>query len=217
MNVQVEYGQTITDVVLNATGLIDNWGQVLDANNFDTWTPDFEVGQTVEIPDGIANDLEAVRALSVYPLSNSSSETLYGIIGQIFKKLLGLTPVQAPKILPQVQDTNTYYTVKYGETIGDVLMNATGSIDNWQLVLDANGLDWAGLLVAGQVIAIPNTVKEDLNSFRALQEYPVNNNSEKSVYDQISAIFGLLGQDWILATGYWNDLGHWHDTSYWID
>ena len=45
--------------------------------------------------------------------------------------------------------------------------------------------------------------------------------ASKNIVDKlkikISAIFGLLGQDWILATGYWNDLGHWHDTSYWID
>lgn len=215
----VQVGDTIGDAILNSNGIIANWGQILDANNFDSWTPVLIGGEIIQIPDSLPNDLEAVRALQNYPASNSSSDSIYGLIGQIFQKLLTATPQPAPVIAASVQDTNSYYEVLFGNTIGDVVLNSTGKIDNWQAILDANNLDWNPQLTAGQLIAIPSTVDMDLNAFRALQEFPVNNNGENDIYNQINTIFDILsGADrWILATSYWNDYGIWIDTSFWMD
>eukprot|EP01037_Dinobryon_pediforme_P011474 gene11474-11570_t len=72
----------------------------------------------------------------------------------------------------------TPYVVQYGETIGDVIFNATGNIGNWSLILEANGFDtWTPVLNAGDVIIIPDTVVNDLNTLRQLADYPANNAS----------------------------------------
>lgn len=220
MSYAVKFGDTIGDAILNSTGVIGNWSAVLDENDFDSWTPDLIAGSQVEIPATAQTDLEAVRALKNYPASNSSSQVTYGLIEQIFTKLLSVSPVQAPSIQQQVIDLNSYYKARYGETIGDVILNSTGNIDNWEDVLDENNFnEWTPQLTAGQLIAIPPTVQKDLNVFRALTTYPANNNSESDVYGQIDAIFDILngGDRWILATGFWNDNGIWIDTDFWID
>lgn len=217
MSYQVKQGDTITDAVLNSTGLIGNWSAVLDENNYDSWTPDLISGEVVNIPQDAPIDFQAVQDLLSYPACNSSSETLYGLIEQILLKLLVVPDTKATVIPPQVQDTNVYYKVRYGETIGDVIMNASGNIQNWSLVLDSNSFDWIPQLTAGQVVAIPNSVIQDLNTFRALTVYPANNNSENDIYNQIDAIFVLLNDLWILANGFWNDQGLWFDTAFWID
>jgi len=110
------------------------------------------------------------------------------------------------------------YVVRYGETISDVCMNATGNIANWSAILDANGYDdWTPALTAGDVLTIPDGVVTDLNTLRQLAEYPANNASIPGVYDKIIVIFDILNNNWILSTGAWNDAAIWIDTSAWID
>jgi hypothetical protein len=219
MAYQVNFGDTIGDVVLNTTGVIGNWELFLQENEFGSWTPDLKAGDFVQIPLGVTNDLETIRALGQYRICNSSSQYIYGLIEEIFAKLLNLSPVDPPVILPNVVDTNTYYKVRYGETITDVILNATGNIINWEDILFQNEFDWVPKLIAGQLVAIPQSVESDLNAYRALTKYPVNNNSENNVYEQIDAIFELLNgsNNWILADSFWNDFGQWYDTSFWID
>lgn len=70
------------------------------------------------------------------------------------------------------------YIVKEGETITDVLLNATGTINNWFLILEANSfLEWTPKLIAGQSVIIPDTVEVQTNVLRALQLYPACNNT----------------------------------------
>jgi phage tail protein X len=110
------------------------------------------------------------------------------------------------------------YIVKAGETIGDVVMNATGSFSNWDVILTANGFaEWAPALYAGQPVFIPDTVAVDQNTKRQLASYPAANISVNDVYDKIDAIIQLLADNWILETGYWNDDALWIDTKTWID
>lgn len=110
------------------------------------------------------------------------------------------------------------YTVKAGETIGDVVMNATGLFNNWNVVLSANGFnDWTPQLQAGQSILIPDNVVIDQNTQRQLASYPAANISVNDVYDQIENIVDQLNDNWILETGSWNDNAIWIDTKQWQD
>jgi hypothetical protein len=219
MAYKVQFGDTIGDAVLNSTGVITNWELFLQENGFDSWTPDLIPGDSVIIPESSQTDLQAISALSLYRACNSSSKIIYGLIEEIFDKLLSTPPQPVPQIPVNIPDTNKYYRVRYGETITDIVLNATGNISNWEDILFENEFDWIPDLVAGSLIAIPQSVDNDLNALRALTRYPANNKSENDIYDQIDTIFELMNGsgDWILRTGFWDDSGHWYDTSFWID
>jgi phage tail protein X len=110
------------------------------------------------------------------------------------------------------------YIVKAGETIGDIVLNATGSFNNWDVILTANGfVDWTPALVAGQSVLIPDTVANDQNTQRQLARYPAANLSVNDVYDQIDTIISQLTDTWILTTRIWNDSALWKDQKSWID
>lgn len=117
------------------------------------------------------------------------------------------------------------YTVKQGDTILDVVENATGArigpngIDNWDVIVTTNGFDsWTPDLVAGQLVAIPDDlVDPDPNILRQLKTYPVCNNLDEDVLDQLVTIISILDNNWILTTGFWNDRAVWIDTKTWID
>lgn len=111
------------------------------------------------------------------------------------------------------------YTVKVGESIGDVVENATGSLANWNAVLSANAFeDWTPDLVPGQQVVIPDsTVVQDLNTKRQLAVYPACNASYNDVFEQIITLFNLFNNNWILQTGFWNDNSVWVDGKNWID
>ena len=68
----------------------------------------------------------------------------------------------------------TNYTVREGETILDVAVNATGSPVNLEAILDANNFDtWTPALTPGQVIIIPDNVEIQPNNLQDLKSYPV--------------------------------------------
>lgn len=72
MNYTVKNGESITDVVLNSTGTLDNWEEILDINGFDTWTPFLLVGQIITIPNDAAIQTNTLNQLKVYPACNNS-------------------------------------------------------------------------------------------------------------------------------------------------
>lgn len=72
-NYVVRSGETIVDVILNATGnLMDNWSDVLDANSFTSWTPTLYVGQVIIIPDNAIIQPNILNILKSYPSCNNS-------------------------------------------------------------------------------------------------------------------------------------------------
>jgi phage tail protein X len=78
-----------------------------------------------------------------------------------------------------------YYTVKIGESFSDICLNSTGSLLNWDAILQANGInDWTPSLSVGQQIYIPDGVNTTLqlqsNVQRILSKYPACNNSKTS-------------------------------------
>lgn len=110
------------------------------------------------------------------------------------------------------------YTVKVGETIGDVVLNASGSIANWDAILTANGFtDWTPALIPGQVLIIPDGLTIDLNSQRQLANYPAANSITNSILANIANVFNTIFNNWILQTTYWNDVAVWIDIKTWND
>lgn len=110
------------------------------------------------------------------------------------------------------------YIVKAGDTIGDVVMNATGSLNNLDAILTANDFTtWTPDLLAGQSILIPDTVVIDQNTKRQLSIYPASNVSVNDVYGQIDGLINQLNDLWILTTGFWQDQNLWIDQKTWID
>lgn len=108
--------------------------------------------------------------------------------------------------------------VQEGESLWDICLNATGTLANLDLILDANGFDtWTPVLAGGQAIIIPDTVTNDNNTLRELQTYPLCNNANTDTAAKIAVIFDILGNNWILANGFWNDDAIWIDTKTWID
>ena len=178
MTYQTKIGETITDVCYNSAGSILAWEAILDANNFTDWTPDIEIGQIIEIPNIV--DSFALNIFQNYPVNNSLDIDIIDFENQV-EDFINSFPSVYNEIfdLPnsQTQQINLY-TVKIGETIGDVILNATGNLLNWQTILDANNFtDWNPDLYIGQQIIIPSDVDLQLNVLNQLTLYPVNNDS----------------------------------------
>lgn len=68
----VSQGETISDVVLNATGSIDNWNLIVVANNFGTFTPELSANQQIDIPDSVVIQTNVLGVLAKYPAVNNS-------------------------------------------------------------------------------------------------------------------------------------------------
>ena len=175
MTYTVKNGETITDVCFNAAGSILAWEAILSANNFTDWTPDLQVGQMLQIPQVV--DSFALSVLQQSPVNNTLE---IGGFDDLVNEFISLFPSIVSKFdLPEAQSQQiNLYTVKQGETITDVVFNATGNLLNWSLILDANGFtDWTPELYAGQQIIIPSTVDLQLNIMYELSKFPINNDS----------------------------------------
>lgn len=220
MNYQCKQGETFVDFVLNSCGDIAAWSDCLNTNFQNSWTPNVYSGLIFKIPDNTSTNIGNIAELNLYPANNFSIPDLNSQIDSIFALLETATPIATENTTLPPIDTNTYFIVTPLSTIGDVVMNSTGNIQNWGSILDANSFnDWTPTLYAGQKIAIPSTATLNLNNFRALNTYPANNNSVPDIYEQINAIFDLLNNSdpWILATSFWRDQGIWVDSARWID
>jgi uncharacterized protein (TIGR02145 family) len=70
------------------------------------------------------------------------------------------------------------YKVRPGETLSDVVLNATGSIQNMSAILVANGFtSWSQVLFTGQSITIPDDIEIQYNNQYVLSSYPAKNGS----------------------------------------
>lgn len=98
-------------------------------------------------------------------------------------------------------------TAQDNQSIYDITAQNFGTLDNLVDVSNDNGLSLSGLLTTGQELTINNSGlgEADIKKYINENEITFNNN-----YSPILLV-------WILATGYWNDLGVWIDTETWID
>ena len=73
INFIVKEGMSIFDVSMNATGSssVSNVNKILKANLIDTWTPELQANQIIQIPSDCFFDLNTKRALQSYPAVNN--------------------------------------------------------------------------------------------------------------------------------------------------
>lgn len=115
---------------------------------------------------------------------------------------------------------SSVYTVKVGQTIRDVIICGTGSLNvgNWDAVLTANGFtDWTPPMNPGQQIIIPDSAALDSNTIADKKGYPSANGQIGGSLAILLTVWAAISSLWILATGFWNDEGIWIDQDFWID
>lgn len=223
-NYTVRAGEYFSDFTLNSCGDISAWSDCLNENNCSDWTPNIYSGQVLSIPSNTTTNIANISQLAIYPANNFSLSNIDEQLSDLFALLLTATPTDPPTLISKLVDTNTYFEVYPLSTISDFIMNSTGDIENWDLILTENGFsDWTPDLYGGQMLAIPTTVNMNLNNFRGLNSYPANNYVTPDIYNQINVIFDLMNNpisDFILYNpdGQWNDENHyWRDGAYWLD
>ena len=171
MEYTVKHNESIIDVCLNSTGDVSSWAEIIELNSLSDWTPDLQIGQVLHVPI-VINDINH-QAIQEYPINN------FGIDITQIKTLvdtLNSTLIVAFNIQPQIVKTGNYI-VSQGETIGDVILNATGDLTNWETILTANGfLDWNPKLFTGQEIVIDYLILQK-NNIIQFNSYPLNNDS----------------------------------------
>ncbi len=85
------------------------------------------------------------------------------------------------------------YTVRDGESIWDVSVNATGDIANVQAILDANSiLTWSPVLTVGTMLNIPDIVQRNTNVLNEVKIRPIANNRPSNYNDMVAAIVELI-------------------------
>lgn len=214
---KVRQGESIRDVAINACGSISAWEDLLNLNGFTEWTPTLTVSMMLNVPDII--DVDVQKNKQLYPANNAPD------IPDLSTKILTFTGLLDASTLYDFTPANftrsfvNYYTVRENETIRDVCLNYTGTIDNWELILNANEFtEWVPSLLAGQKVIIPTDVEIQNNVLMVTSKYPSNNGPDISNFDAlVSDFISNFTNNWILATSYWNDAGEWMDSEVWID
>lgn len=170
----VKDGQGILDVVLGGAGDISEWGNIIEANSFDTWTPDLKAGQVIIIPNKIRPGISLGNGLIPYNLIDSLETTLDAVV-----------PVEFPPPA-EVEQVFEYYKVRDGETITDVILNSTGDFANWNDILNLNEFEeWVPELTSGQKIKTNGIIKQN-NNVKLFKSYPICNSKVSDLEDQIT-------------------------------
>jgi hypothetical protein len=171
----------IVDVIISQAGDISEWDNILKANNFTSWTPELKIGDIVQIPNVIKQEVN----ISNY---HYGIETL---LTDIESTLDAVVVGEFPEII--VLDYKVYYVVKEGETIRDVVLNQTGDLLNWDKVLDINNFtNWCPEIKAGDLILIEGTVNQN-NNIKLFDAYPLSNAPNISDLDsQINDLFSTF-------------------------
>ena len=151
---KIKVGETIRDVCLNACGSINAWNDILELNGYTDWVPELKAGQELEVPAIIDANIQRIQQTH---LANNATDS-----NVLSSSIVNIEYILNNAILYDYTPNNivksfiNYYVVRGGETIKDVVINATGTIDNWDVILTANDFtDWVPSLIVGQKIIIP--------------------------------------------------------------
>ena len=122
-------GELITDACCNATGSISTWEDNLNLNNYEDWNPD--ISDEI-IVDGVVSSTFQQQLINK-PINNfgedsSQESSLNSLLNSITPEIQELPENIVPIIIG--------YLVKPNEEIRDVVLNATGTIINWEDVLN---------------------------------------------------------------------------------
>jgi len=150
----VKVGESIRDVCLNACGSINAWNDILELNGYIDWVPELKAGQELVVPAIIDANIQRIQQTH---LANNATDS-----NVLSSSIVNIEYILNNAVLYDYTPNNTvksfinYYVVRGGETIKDVVINATGTIDNWDAILTANDFtDWVPSLRVGQKVIIP--------------------------------------------------------------
>lgn len=125
----VRYGETLLDVCYNTTGAITSIDAIMDANGFDTYTPELTPGQVLVVPDVVYNS-DAVHIANIRPFNSAcgiEDDDLHGMIddavsdmGDIPGPLKEINYISIKYRLPEPKDRITIYTVMDYPAASDV-------------------------------------------------------------------------------------------------
>lgn len=121
---KVKSGDTLMDVCYNTTGSLRAINDIMNANGFDTYTPQLEAGRIIEVPDVVYNS-EAVSVADARPFNSASLpfdnlsmqmgqlEFMLGDVGSIIYTFNGSKI--AGKYLPLNANNNNEGYVNWGD------------------------------------------------------------------------------------------------------
>ncbi len=205
------YGETIRDVLINTTGNINGWNDLLNANNFDSWTPDLYFTENIITIN--AENEDVVTYLKKYPIcqitgfdlnKNTGAGFPYQLPfmltppqGNIFSnldRLLATAQINEYQYPAKTDNFIKYYEIKHGETIRDVVVNSTGSIDNWDLILTDNDIkEWNPNLENVNKLKISSDSDINKRNTYQLKDYPINNNNDSpNINIEISELISIF-------------------------
>jgi len=155
----VKNGETITDVILNSTGNLDNWEAILEANDFDTWTPSLMAGDVIIIPDTVIIQPNNLSALSSYPANNGSP------VPDLDAKVSDLIGSIRNWFLPSRDELHTMYSELKAHGLGDF-----GGWNYWSSSESSSSQAWVVNFTAGVMSDIIDKVNE--YGVRACRKFP---------------------------------------------
>ena len=167
---KVKSGDTLMDVCYNTTGSLRAINDIMNANGFDTYTPQLEAGRIIEVPDVVYNS-EAVSVADARPFNSASLpfdnlsmqmeqlEFMLGDVGSIIYTFDGSKI--AGKYLSLNADNNNEGYVNWGDgtpveyiktdglfghnyaagTTGEVVVTFLGTSQHFGNVLQDSGLN----------------------------------------------------------------------------
>ena len=198
----VKSGETISDVVMNGSGDITEWFNIIDANNYNDWCPILSVNQIVNIPN--KKNSQVVKELQLEPCNNRTID-ISDQINSLISILNSIVDIPVNNFYIPVKDLNQFYKVRNGETIGDICNNATGSIFNWEQIINDNlFIDWVPELTEGQTIKLSNSIQIQQNNILEFIKEPSNNRIPDNINDQINVLITIFTEnnDYIFSNGY---------------
>ena len=172
--------QLITDLCCNQNGDITAWENNLKLNNCTDWNPDLNTIENIQVI-GIQSFSNYIQ-LKNRPVNNSGEpiDQENTLILALNSVTTTIQPVPEPNVPVFIG-----YVVKNNEEIRDILINATGTENNWEQILNDNDFtEWNPIVKKQQEIKVSNSNELQTNILRVVGLAPINNNPGISYFDE---------------------------------
>ena len=181
--------ELITDVCCNGNGDISAWEDNLNLNSFTDWNPELSYNMQIM---GIVN-FSNQHQLAKRHVNN------YGELIDAENALITvLQNAVYSEFVPPVSDAPLFkgYIVNGNEEIRDITINGTGTILNWEQILNDNSFtDWNPDLYVNQQIILSQSDEMQPNILNQLANRHINNYVGISDFDeQINSLMTIFAQ-----------------------
>jgi hypothetical protein len=171
-NYKTSGGQCIADVAINANGDVSFVNQIIELNDYDTWTPSL-TGEIL-VPDTKNNGV--LLELFKYPSSVNLPDDITMLLATIENILNNIVVTSFEPYEPVTVTTTEKYIVNDGECLADIVLNTTGDVANIDSFCNENNIEsWNEKLTQGIEYLVPK-VDKNRNVLTVLINYPASNN-----------------------------------------